>query len=236
MDSLNRSLDDAERSIAKNLDLTSGVDTRPYVVVLSTELNSDQLSLGDTLTVSAVIKNLGTLAADGVIATLRTDASANATTAATINFGTFAASQEETASWSLQIVDTTRASGSFQIELVSSNAIASSATGSYSFTRATPVGLEMLPRELPTKLALFQSYPNPFSTVANVSFSIPRSERVTVKVFDILSREIATLVDEPLLPGTYEVAFDGHGLASGTYVCRLQAGSQVSALKLVLVR
>ena len=236
VDSLNRSLDDAERSIAKNTDLTSGVDTRPYVVVLSTELNSDQLSLGDTLTVSALIKNLGTLAADGVIATLRTDASASATTATTINLGAFAAGQEETASWSLQIVDTTRASGSFQIELVSSNAMTSSATGSYSFTRATSVGLEMLPHELPTKLALFQSFPNPFSTVANVSFSIPRSERVTVKVFDILAREIATLVDEPLLPGTYQIAFDGHGLASGTYICRIEAGAYGSSLKMVLVR
>ena len=116
------------------------------MVVLSTELNSDELSLGDTLTVSALIKNLGTLAADGVIATLRTDASASATTATTINLGAFAAGQEETASWSLQIVDTTtRASGSFQIELVSSNAMTSSATWKLLVHRATSVGLEMLP-------------------------------------------------------------------------------------------
>ncbi|MBA4407232.1 hypothetical protein C0389_08165 [bacterium] len=79
--------------------------------------------------------------------------------------------------------------------------------------------------ELPLDFRLIQNYPNPFNPSTKINFSIPNSQFVTLKVYDILGRELATLVNEEKLPGTYEVKFDGSTLPSGIYFYRLQAGN-----------
>lgn len=89
---------------------------------------------------------------------------------------------------------------------------------------------------IPEKFELMQSFPNPFNPTTIIRFSIPIQEHVTLKVFNILGRELATLVNEELTPGTYERTFDAQGLASGIYFYRLQAGSFVETKKLVLLR
>ncbi len=236
VDSLNLSLDNAERQINALADLTSGIESRPYVVVLSIDIDNDQVSINDTLRVSAVIQNLGTLSAEDVTATLRTDASATAITATDITFGLIGASEEQTASWSMQIVDTTRSSGTFQIELVSSNALTSSSLGSYSFTRPTSVGVESVPGELPSDLALFQSYPNPFNINTTFSFANPEHQRVTLTVYDVIGRQVAIVISETLPVGNFRVPFRADGLASGMYVVRLEAGNGASSGTIVVAR
>jgi hypothetical protein len=90
--------------------------------------------------------------------------------------------------------------------------------------------------ETPGRFALEQNYPNPFNPLTRIEFTIQNSEFVVLKIFDLLGREVATLLNEPREPGRYTVGFDGSGLASGVYLCRMQAGSFVQTRKLALVR
>jgi M6 family metalloprotease-like protein len=89
---------------------------------------------------------------------------------------------------------------------------------------------------LPGAMALEQNYPNPFNPVTNVTFDIARSAFVTLKVYDLLGREVAVLVDEIMGPGRYSVRFDGGKNASGMYYYRLNAGGYVATRRMALIR
>jgi|GEM_PF-5913752 hypothetical protein len=85
-------------------------------------------------------------------------------------------------------------------------------------------------------MRLAQNYPNPFNPSTTISFTIPHSSFVTLKVFDVLGREVATLVNEEMTLGWYERMFDGSNLASGVYIYRLHAGGFDQIKKLLLLR
>ncbi len=89
---------------------------------------------------------------------------------------------------------------------------------------------------VPSSFALQQNYPNPFNPSSKIEFRIAKVSWVTLKVYDILGREVATLVNERKTPGRYAVKFDGSGLASGVYFYRLEAGSFTQTKKLLLLR
>ncbi len=89
---------------------------------------------------------------------------------------------------------------------------------------------------LPTSFSFFQNYPNPFNPTTTIDYQVPRTSRVTLKVYDVLGREIRSLVDEVKHPGKYEVRFDGSNLPSGVYFCRLGAGIYHSTKKLLLLK
>jgi hypothetical protein len=86
------------------------------------------------------------------------------------------------------------------------------------------------------EFSLEQNYPNPFNPVTNINFGIPKSEFVSLKVYDILGREVRSLVSQNMTPGVYEVNFDASGLSSGMYYYSLRAGDNVSVKKMVLVK
>lgn len=88
----------------------------------------------------------------------------------------------------------------------------------------------------PLEFALGQNYPNPFNPVTTIQYTIPSTAEVKLKVFDLLGREIRTLVNERKPSGSYEVHFDGASLASGVYFYRLMAGNYVKTKKMVLVK
>jgi|GEM_PF-1736562 len=97
----------------------------------------------------------------------------------------------------------------------------------------------------PLKFSLEQNYPNPFNPSTVIKFEIPNSENgkwkiengvVTLKVYDVLGKEIETLVNENLKPGTYEVKFDGSKLSSGIYFYTLAAGEYNETKKMVLIK
>jgi len=89
---------------------------------------------------------------------------------------------------------------------------------------------------------LEQNYPNPFNPATRIKFTLSSQERdgvrslVTLKVFDVLGREVRTLVNENLQTGSYETTFDARGLASGVYFYRLQTGAFVQTRKLLLLK
>jgi photosystem II stability/assembly factor-like uncharacterized protein len=90
--------------------------------------------------------------------------------------------------------------------------------------------------ELPQSFELLQNYPNPFNPNSKFKFQMPKSEFVKLKVYDALGKEIQTLVNEQLSPGTYEVDFDGSNLPSGVYYYKLEAGSFTKTRKMVLIK
>jgi predicted Rdx family selenoprotein len=86
-----------------------------------------------------------------------------------------------------------------------------------------------------TDYRLEQNYPNPFNLLTTIKYSLPKSQFVTLKVFDMFGSEIKTLVIEEQTPGNYEISFDGSQLASGTYLYRLQAGSFTETKRIVII-
>lgn len=93
----------------------------------------------------------------------------------------------------------------------------------------------------PTKFSLEQNFPNPFNPTTKIKYSIPSNVKgemsnVTLKVFDVLGNEVATLMDREKSPGTYEVDFDGTGLPSGIYFYQLKAGSYIETKKMLLLK
>jgi hypothetical protein len=83
---------------------------------------------------------------------------------------------------------------------------------------------------------LAQNYPNPFNPSTTIKYSIPKQSNVTIKVFDVLGREVTTLVNKEQSQGNYEVDFDGTKLSSGIYFYRLQAGDFVETKKMILIK
>lgn len=84
--------------------------------------------------------------------------------------------------------------------------------------------------------SLGQNYPNPFNPTTNINFSIPNSEYVSLRVYDMLGREVKSLVSQSLTAGEYQANFDASGLSSGMYYYSLRAGEFVSVKKMVLVK
>ena len=106
----------------------------------------------------------------------------------------------------------------------------------------TPVAIEN-DEELPVQFVLKQNYPNPFNPSTSIRYHVPvmdanftSTTHVTLKVFDMLGREVATLVDEYQPAGTYEVRFDGSNLSSGAYFYKLTSGDFTSVKKLLLMK
>ncbi len=89
---------------------------------------------------------------------------------------------------------------------------------------------------LPIQYSLCQSYPNPFNPSTTINFSIPKQEFVTLKIYDILGKEVATLVNEELSPNNYIKTFNASGLSSGIYFYSLKAGNFNETRKMILAK
>jgi hypothetical protein len=92
------------------------------------------------------------------------------------------------------------------------------------------------PDEVPESFALHQNYPNPFNPRTTISFDVAQPTEVRLKVFDILGREVATLVDGDLASGFHHVVFDASRLASGMYIYRIEMGDYRGFRTMVLIR
>jgi formylglycine-generating enzyme required for sulfatase activity len=88
----------------------------------------------------------------------------------------------------------------------------------------------------PDEFALMQNFPNPFNPVTLIPFSIETAGHVTLKVFNAIGQELATLVDQPMAAGHYQVLFDGRTAESGILFCRLTTGKGVSTKKMILIK
>jgi hypothetical protein len=125
------------------------------------------------------------------------------------------------------------ATSTWKVERVS-NPSQQSAPVTFGVTTA-PIGIKQI-SSIVKEFNLSQNYPNPFNPVTKINFSIPSGEHVSLRVYDILGREVKVLVNENLSLGEYEVDFDASGLSSGMYYYSLRAGEHVSVKKMVLVK
>ncbi len=87
----------------------------------------------------------------------------------------------------------------------------------------------------PMEFRLDQNYPNPFNPQTSISYKIPASCFVSLRLYDLLGRQVRTLVEEQQGPGPHTISFNAIGLSAGTYIYRLQVGRYVAAKKLVLI-
>jgi hypothetical protein len=99
-----------------------------------------------------------------------------------------------------------------------------------------PIGIKNISSEIPSSYSLEQNYPNPFNPITNVKFQISNSGSVKIIVFDLLGKEVATLVNEQLAPGTYSVDFNATNFPSGVYFYRLTTNDFTATKKLILLK
>ncbi len=91
-------------------------------------------------------------------------------------------------------------------------------------------------KTLPKVFGLEQNFPNPFNPTTTIRFSLPKPSPVILKIFDLLGREAAILVNEEKEPGEYDITFDASRFSSGVYFYRLRAGEFVSTKKLMVLK
>ncbi len=101
-----------------------------------------------------------------------------------------------------------------------------------------PIGIKQISSEIPSINKLYNNYPNPFNPNTNIRYQITNKllQQVTLKVFDILGKEVATLVNEKQSSGIYEVRFDAYNLPSGIYFYKIQVGDFSQVKKMLLIK
>ncbi len=100
----------------------------------------------------------------------------------------------------------------------------------------TAVNTRSLTASLPHGYSLSQNFPNPFNPTTSISYDVSRPSYVRIDVYDVLGRQVNTLVDETKVPGSYHVTFDATNLPSGVYYYRLQAGAFTETKKLMIIK
>ena len=91
-------------------------------------------------------------------------------------------------------------------------------------------------RTIPEKFVLHQNYPNPFNPTTTIDYQIPNSGLVILKVYDLLGKEVATVVNEIKNVGKHTVTFNASSLPSGTYFYRIEVGDYMDVKKMILLK
>jgi hypothetical protein len=103
-------------------------------------------------------------------------------------------------------------------------------------TAKTSTAINPISNAVPDEFNLEQNYPNPFNPTTTIRFDVRTSGNVSLKVYDVLGREVAILADEYMRAGSYERMFEASNLSSGVYFYTLKAGDFEKTLRMVVVR
>jgi PKD repeat protein len=131
---------------------------------------------------------------------------------------------------------TYKQTGIYSVRLVVSNGSSADTLIRTDYVSVSPVTSVEDENQLPSEFSLAQNYPNPFNPTTIIKYSIASETVVTLKVYNILGTEIATIVNEKKTPGFYELNFGGEKLPSGVYVYRIEAGNFTSSKKMLLIK
>ena len=101
------------------------------------------------------------------------------------------------------------------------------------FQYSTAINVEI---GIPSQYELKQNTPNPFNPTTIISYSLPKDGFVTLNVYDIIGREVASLVNEYQKAGIYSVTFDGSKFSSGVYICKITSSKYTASIKMLLVK
>jgi hypothetical protein len=96
--------------------------------------------------------------------------------------------------------------------------------------------VETLSSDIPSDFSLLQNYPNPFNPATNIEFQISQTENVSLKIYNSLGEEVATLLNEVLSPGSYKINFNAESLSSGVYIYQLTSGNLIQTQKMTLIK
>jgi ligand-binding sensor domain-containing protein len=99
-----------------------------------------------------------------------------------------------------------------------------------------PVEVKNESNEIPKKFSLYQNYPNPFNPTTTIEFDIPERTNVKLTIYDILGREVETLIDKELEPGKYKINFNATNLPSGVYFYTLKTPKSIQTKKMLLIK
>lgn len=99
-----------------------------------------------------------------------------------------------------------------------------------------PIGIQNISSELPTEYKLHQNFPNPFNPVTNINFDIIKQGVVKITVYDLLGREVETIVNQDMSPGRYRLDFNAANYASGMYLYRIETGDFSDVKKMLIVK
>jgi hypothetical protein len=109
--------------------------------------------------------------------------------------------------------------------------------GDISWFGLTPTSVNnYMSAAVPASYSLYNNYPNPFNPSTKIRYSIPFNSHVSLKIYDILGKEVAVLINSELQPGTYEAVFDAANLSSGIYFYKLETPSFVQTNKMILLK
>ncbi len=109
--------------------------------------------------------------------------------------------------------------------------------GSMTINGGSQIAIQLIgDGQLPKAFALNQNYPNPFNPTTNIKFSIPKSGYVEIKIYDVLGKEMGTLVSDPYLAGTYIAGFNASKLASGVYFYRIVCNDYTQTMKMMILK
>ena len=207
---------------------------QPHIVLNATAYN-DTLRVGDSTMHTLTISNTGNADLIWGLA----DTSNASWLSATPSFGTTVVGQPSSSVIKLVSEGLTPNTTYSAQYLVLSNDHVTGTTIFPVSLRVTPlVGVQESSKLLPKTFALRQNFPNPFNPETNIEFDLPRSTFVSLKVFNIIGQEVATIVNGQLPAGThgYRVGGEKFGLTSGVYFYRLAAGDFVQTRKMILLR
>jgi len=107
--------------------------------------------------------------------------------------------------------------------------------GGHVFISNTTTSVDQIDSQIPDNFTLEQNYPNPFNSTTTIKFSIPYTNYVSLKIYNILGQEISTLFSGKFPSENYEVHWNAHNLSGGIYFCRLQSGSFTKSIKMVFL-
>ena len=135
-----------------------------------------------------------------------------------------------------KIASSLASDSSYIIKITSVNHAGRTDVSDHSFTLSKGVTNVSDSKNSVVVYSLFQNYPNPFNPKTIISYQLPVNSFITLKVYDAIGRDVATLVNETKTAGTYSVQFNGEHISSGMYFCRLQAGNFSVTRKMLLLR
>lgn len=146
--------------------------------------------------------------------------------------------------WSQQVINSSNNAIEYVHFINPNTGFAGGGNGAiYKTTTGGTVFVNNISTEVPSSYSLRQNYPNPFNPITKIKFdiaSIPRWRGeggwTSLKIYDITGREIQTLVNEKLQPGSYEVSFDGSALSSGVYFYKMTAGDYSKARRMIILK
>ncbi len=104
------------------------------------------------------------------------------------------------------------------------------------FNDSTATSVTLGTDNLPNKIELMQNYPNPFNSITKIKYTIPKSETITIEVFNLLGQKLETIIYEQMPAGSHEVKFNAKNIPSGIYLYRIDAGGFQEVKKMILIR